>query len=252
MVTFKKEKANNIRSSINKYLATFLSGFFISLFLLVYILMRIVGGSKVEPTPSSSSEHSSSEPSSSDTSSSSSSSNPYIEEKAIIANLVDITHSYDPSFNKVINISYSSNYLYVIGLTSSNKINIYQGEIDTDIDLKLEDLITSKDNFMITSKVDSFSLSNIPSIDVTSIDTFKNDTRFSNYTYKCKNNYYIDNELDEVGISTIGYKDNSYISIVNIIYSLSTESINDTDSYISTTSNPNSEYYKLLDYLYNI
>ncbi|MCR4880179.1 MAG: hypothetical protein K5906_04415 [Bacilli bacterium] len=127
-------------------------------------------------------------------------------------------------------------------------------ELDTyNIDEALEMLITSKDNFEVTSIIDTFSINDSPSIDVCNIDIFKNDSKYKGYTYKNKINYYIDTEKVVVGLSSIGYKDNNYISLIHIRY----DTLNDElvslpiEGYNSISNNPNSQYYKVLNYLYN-
>ena len=201
---------------------------------------------------------SSEEPSSSETSSipssdesSTTSIDVYINEKAIISHLLTITQEYDDKVNNIINVNYDISSLYIVSLTSDNKLSIYSGDLTNDIDLTLEGLITSLDGFSVTSKEASYSLTTLPSEDITTLEVFKSDSRYTGYSYMKKNNYYIDNELEDIALNAIGYKDNSYISITSLSYNVISHSIDDSDAYISSTSDPCSEYYHLLDYLYN-
>lgn len=51
------------------------------------------------------------------------------------------------------------------------------------VDEALEMLITSKDNFEVTSIIDTYTLEDI-SIDITTLDVFKNNDVYKGYTYK--------------------------------------------------------------------
>lgn len=114
--------------------------------------------------------------------------------------------------------------------------------------------ITSKDNFEVTSIIDTFSISDSPSIDACNIDVFKNDSKYIGYNNKNKINYYIDTEKVIVGLSFVGYKDGNYISLIHISY----DTLNDglvllpIEAYNSISNNPSSQCYKVLEYLYGL
>ena len=113
-------------------------------------------------------------------------------------------------------------------------------------------LITSKDNFEVTSIIDTYTLEDI-STDITTLDVFKNNESYKGYTYKNIYNYYLDSTHKVVVLSTIGYKDNSYIFIINVRYDIPNDEIITTpmDRYNSIISDSGSEYYRVLGYLHN-
>lgn len=57
-----------------------------------------------------------------------------------------------------------------------------------------------KGNFEVTSTINTFSISDSPSIDVCNIDVFKNDDKYKGYIFRNKINYYIDTEKSNSGI----------------------------------------------------
>ena len=125
-----------------------------------------------------------------------------------------LAQDYVDSVTTINNISYDTDYIYLF--TSSDEYYyIMTIELDTyNIDEALEMLITSKDNFEVTSIINTFSISDSPSIDICNIDVFKNDDKYKGYIFKNKINYYIDAEKVVVGLSPIGYKDGNYISLI--------------------------------------
>lgn len=104
-----------------------------------------------------------------------------------------------------------------------------------------------KGNFEVTIIINTFSISNSPSIDVCNIDVFKNDDKYKGYIFKNKINYYLDTEKVVVGLSSIGYKDSNYISLIHIRH----DALNDElvslpiEGYNSISNNPNSQYIRL-------
>ena len=254
MVGFKKD--NNKKSKLREamgYLYIFIAGFIIAVFLTLYLVLHIVNvirGNNEAPIEPSSSEPTSSEPiSSSEESSeeSSSSVDPYIEEKGIYQNLLDICKDYDNSVDKIVTINYDTDYLYIT-LTGDNYLYIYRGELLTDIELTLESLLTSGSSFEVTSEVDSSDISILSSEDLTSKSGFA----YSDYTYNSKINYYTDSSHDQTALVTIGYKEDNYLSISYLRYIHSSESITDDDAYINTVSDTSTYYYSFLDYLYQL
>ena len=253
MVGFKKD--NNKKSKLKEaigYLYIFIAGFIIAVFLTLYLVLHIVNvirGNNETPIEPSSSEPASSEPiSSSEESSeeSSSSVDPYIEEKGIYQNLLDICKDYDDSVDKIVTVNYDSDYLYIT-LTGDNYLYIYRGELITDIELTLESLLTSGSSFEVTSEVDSSDISTLSTEDITSKSSFT----YSDYTYNNKINYYTDGSHDQTALVTIGYKTDNYLSISYLRYIHSSETITDDDAYINTASDITSYYYSFLDYLYH-
>ena len=71
--------------------------------------------------------------------------------------------------------------------------------------------------------------------------------------YKYIHNYYLDSSHEVVGLSAIGYKDNSYISIINVRYDILNDELITTpiNGYNSVVSDSGSEYYGVKDYLYH-
>ena len=177
----------------------------------------------------------------------------YINEKAIIANLLLLAQDYEDSVTTISNISYDTDYIYLF--TSSDEYYfIMTIELDIyDVDEALEMLITSKDHFEVTSIINTFSNSDSPSIDICNIDVFKNDDKYKGYIFKNKINYYIDTEKVIVGLSSIGYKDGNYISLIHIRYDTNNDELVSLpiEGYNSISNNPNSQYHQVIDYLYN-
>lgn len=104
MIGFKKD--NDKHKSIKKYVSTFISGFVISLFLVLFILIMVINYLRNNNIPtiidtssgttSESITSSSDEFSSPDESSSSEYIDPYINEKAILDNLLSLAKEYEP------------------------------------------------------------------------------------------------------------------------------------------------------------
>ena len=156
--------------------------------------------------------------------------------------------------NKVIDIStlsFDSDYLYLFTSTSDDYLYIMTIELNSyDIDEALEMLITSKDNFEVTSILDTYAKEDV-SIDITTLDVFKNNDSYKEYTYKNIYDYYLNSTHDVVDLSAIGYKDNSYISIINVRYDIANDELITTPikGYDSVVSDSGSEHYKFLEYL---
>ena len=213
---------------------------------MLYVVLATVNGvlnynaSSSEVDPSSSS----SEP----TSSSSSEIDIYKNEKAINVNLLSIVQDYDDVVTSVVGVGYDEDYLYIVGIEETSDIHIYKGELGSyTVNELLELLITSKDVFEVTNNINNYRLTNGVSPDITSLDSFS----YKEYTYKDKYLYYYDEPTNEiVGLTSIGYKANSYISIIDITYNTST-SIYD-EACKNVVSDVSTEYYKLLDYYYHI
>ena len=125
MPHFKKD--NTKLKAIRSYIATFMSGFIIALFFILFVLMMVVNNMKNNSINPSSITDSSSEPTSGEIDSinseidesSSSYIDPYINEKAIIANLLTIAQDYEDSVTTISNISYDTDYIYLF--TSSDE-----------------------------------------------------------------------------------------------------------------------------------
>ena len=121
----------------------------------------------------------------------------YKNEKVIIDNLLPLAHDYD----KVIvisTLSFDSDYLYLFTSTSDNYLCIMTIEINSyNVDEALEMLITSKDNFEITSILDTYTLEDI-FLDINTLDVFKNNDAYVGYTYKYIYKYYLDRAQDVV------------------------------------------------------
>lgn len=237
-----------------------MSGFIIAQFLVLFTVIFIMNKIKNNNVSSSTADSSISisEPisSSSDDGSSSPSSDidPYINEKAIIDNLLSLAREYDDKVIDISTLSFDSDYLYLFTSTSDSYLYIMTIELNSyDIDEALEMLITSKDNFEVTSILDTYTLEDT-SIDITTLDVFKNNDAYRGYTYKNIYNYYLDSIHEVMALSAIGYKDNSYISIINVRYDTVNEELITIpiDGYNSVISDNGSEYYRVLEYLYHI
>ena len=251
----KKDKIDNVKREITRFLFTFLSGFIIAVFLVLYIVMSVINSIRNNNNNITSEEDttsevisSSEEPSSSDEGTSvESSSNIYIEEENIYNHLLSASKEYDANVNKIITINYDTDYLYITLTGSDNYIYIFRGELLTDIELTLESLLTDGSGFGVTNEVDNTSIETLSSEDLTS----KSDFTYSDYTYSNKINYYTDSSHDETALVSIGYKENNYISICYLRYISSSDSITDDEAYINTSSDTSSYYYSFLDYLYH-
>ena len=256
MVGFKKDNdKSSIKKSVTKYLLAFIAGFIIAVFLVLYIVMSIVNrinssssGSSSEPETSSE-VSSSSEPSSSE--SSVSSEDPYIEDKGIYANLLDVCKEYDPSIYEIINLNYDETYMYVTCKSDDEYIHILSGEYTSSVETTLEGLITTTTGFTIDSEIDNASIETVSDIDITTLDVFKNDTRYQGYTYKAKINYYGDLSHEKVVLTTIGYKENNYISINRLIYDIPSSSLDETSMYLNNVTDVSNTYYSFISYLYS-
>ena len=251
MVEFKKDKGkkeNRIKELMG-YMSIFFSGFIIALFLVMYVVLLSVNlliNNKEEYKEED--EPISGEP----ISNSSDNIDQYINEKALLANLLTVCKEYEPSVNSINNITYDTDYMYI---TTSGEHDLYilSGELDgRSVDEALESLIISTSSFEIYNLVRSYDIENRPSLDISSLDIFKNDERYKDYVYKCKSLYYIDDYHDEVGLASIGKKNNEYIVFTRLTYVVSSETLIDIPSgFKSTTNDSSSEYYKVIDYLYN-
>ena len=259
MVGFKKDnnKKSKLREAIG-YLYIFIAGFIIAVFLTLYLVLHIVNvirGNNETPIEPSSSEPTSSEPISSSEESSeepSSSVDSYIEEKGIYQNLLDICKDYDDSVVEVATLNYDSDYLYISAISSDYYLHIFKGSLGSELEVLLESLASSKESFSVSDEIDTFDLSETSTIDVTSKEVFSNNDTYKGYTYNKKYNYYLDSLHDDVGLTAIGYKDNSYISFSYLIYSDSLDDIDDSLSYVSVSTDTSSIYYSFLDYLYHL
>ncbi len=268
MVGFKKDNdsnKDNKSKEYKKYIATFVSGFIIALFLVLFILVMTVyklkSNTPIVPT-SSSSEASSSEVISSTSSSessissesSSSSVDPYLNEKAILTHLLEHVQDYDDTLTNIYNVSYDDDYLYVSAL-SNDSINLLSGELNgIEVDVLLESLISGKSSsFEFTSTIDSVLLEETPSIDITSLEVFTSKESYKDYTYSHKTNYYMDSSKEVVALNAIGKKDDNYLSLINLRYDTLTSSIDDgVGTFLKSATDSESQYYLLLAYLYTL
>ena len=246
MVTFKKDKEK--RSNLKIYLASFVAGFIIATFLVLYLVMHIVNRvSNNSNESSSNSDPASSEVTSSieDYTSSSSELNPYSTEEAIINNIVKAIQELKSEVTSIANINYDEDYLYISALDDDNNLYIASFPLnDKDVDEVLESFILSVG--VDIESIERYPLSPIPEVDIVNLSSFS----YKEYLYKDKYNYYTDDTHEVVGISTIGKKDNKYISIINMTYNTLTSEISTFSGSISISDSKDSEYYKLLQYLY--
>ena len=262
MVGFKKDHNDNkpkLLDGVRKYLSPFISGFIIAIFLVFFITLMVLNlysKNLVPPTPSSSEEPSSSEPLSSEEPSSSiisSSSETYQNEQKIVEHLLDITQDYDDTIEVIHNISVDEEYLYLLASSNDHYLYIYSVELGTrSRDELLETLITATSGIEVADVVNTFMIEELPSIDVTTQEAFKNDTDYQGYTYKNKFNYYPTTDTSLIGVSAVGYKEGGYISLIHVRYDVSTSSMINTPikGYNSLEDDTSSEYYRLLSYFY--
>ena len=127
----KKEVKDKRKRELITYLIAFIAGFIIAVFLVLYIVLHIVNGMKsnvaptsessIEPMGSSEVISSSSEESSS---SESTSIDPYIEEKDIYNNLLDVCKDYDDTVTEIICLGYDTSNMYLSLLSNDNYIHI--------------------------------------------------------------------------------------------------------------------------------
>lgn len=246
MVTFKKDndKKEKVKRELGTVVSLFTSGFIIATFLVLYVVLATVN------YINSSNTSNNDEPPSGEGDGTSNSSepliDPYINEKAINSNLLTIVKDYNPNVSNITHVGYDETYLYVVG-TSSSDIHIYKGELGSyTVNELLEALISSDEVFSVSTNEANYPLTNGVSPDITSLDTFT----YKEYTYRDKYIYYYDDLLHEaVGLTSVGYKSNSYISIIDMTYNSNTSTL--LEGHINIVSESNTEYYKLLDYYYH-
>ena len=257
MVGFKKDPSKKDRwENIKSDILIFFTGGVISVFLVLFIILFIANKmiNNVTPiTPTSSSEiiPTSSEPIIS-SSVEESSSKDYKIEKDIIDNLIDSIESYSgTSINDVTSIYSDTDYLYVNVIEDDTYFSIYKAELgDKDICEVLEALALSSDDTLITATIDRY-LINEDTPNVLELDVFKNDTRFSGYTYKCNYEVYVDVDKNDVLLSAIGYKDDSYQIIASLVYNKPGSNIDESHTSIINPSSITSIYTDVIDFLYN-
>ena len=255
MVEFKKDKGkkeNRIKELMG-YMSIFFSGFIIALFLVMYVVLftvnLLINNNKEDNKENN-------EPISNEPLSNSEEDNnvdKYINEKALLTNLLSVCKEYEPSVNSINNITYDTDYMYIT-LSGEHDLFILSGELDgRSVDEVLESLITSTSSFEIYDLVRSYDIDSRPSIDISTLDIFKNDERYKDYVYKCKSLYYIDDYHNEVGLASIGKKSNEYIVFNRLTYVVSSETLIDIPSgFRCSTNDSSSEYYKVIDYLYSL
>lgn len=245
MVGFKKD--NDSFNNIKKYLMTFISGFIIATFLVLFLLMTIINRlNNGNSDPTSSSEPLSSEASSIDASSS----YDYEKEIKIYNNLLDVIKDYEPNINSIDALSYDEDKMYVATLDNDDNLYIFSLSLnEEDIDTVLNRLINQKEGIEVESMVNAYDRSTLPPINVINTDAFKNE--YNGYHFNKTIYYYIDSSLDVIGVSTIGFKNNEYISLIHVRYDINFESMIDDPikGYISEINNNESLYYSFLEYL---
>ena len=245
MVTFKKnnDKKQKVKRELGTVVSLFTSGFIIATFLVLYVVLATVNyittsnGSNNDEPPSGEGDGTpnNSEPPI----------DPYINEKAINSNLLTIVKDYNPNVSSITHVGYDEDYLYIVGIEGTSDLHIYKGELGSyTVNELLELLITSKDVFEVTSNPNNYPLASGVSPDITSLDSFS----YKDYTYRDKYIYYYEPPIT-VGLTAIGYKNNTYISIIDMTYNTNTSTL--LEGHINIVSEANSEYYKLLDYYYH-
>ncbi|MCR4879531.1 MAG: hypothetical protein K5906_01055, partial [Bacilli bacterium] len=253
---------NNKSNDIKKYIATFSSGFIIALFLVLFILLMVMNkvrgmnNDTTSITPPSTSSSEIEVTSSIDDSSaplSISSEIDYSKEISIYNNLKSVINDFDDTLDikKIININYDSTDIYIDVLTNDGYLYHMMGSLLTStVDEVLETLITSSSSFSIDSVEALYSLGSTPTIDITSLEAFNH----KDYTYINKTNYYLNALEDEVGLTSIGKKDNKYISIINMKYLISGDTLitSGVGTYIKEVDDSSSQYYKFIAYLYTL
>ena len=246
MVGFKKDKGKKEKlDSFLSYIVLFSAGFIIATFVVLYIVMFIVNhniykennNNQDSDIPSSNSEVI----------------DEYKSEKEIINNLLSICQAFDSGVNDILYITYDTSNMYVGARDSDHNLYLLSGELnDRKVNEVLESLMTSSSSFEITGYQDIFDRNELPSIDISTLSSFKNNELYKDYTYRCKCSYFTDGLYDQVGMSLIGYKNNEYIVIMSISYQIDTETLNDVgEGYLIKSNNINEEYYKVISYLYN-
>ena len=256
MVGFKKDPSKKDRwENIKSDILLFFTGGVISVFLVLYIILFIASKmiNNVTPTPTSSSEPipTSSEPISS-SSIEESSSKDYKIEKDIINNLIESIESYSgTSINDVTSIYSDTDYLYIDVKEDDTYFSIYKAELgDKDICEVLEALALSSDDTLISATIDKYLISEVTP-NILELDVFKNDTRFSGYTYKCNYEVYVDIDENDIILNATGYKNDSYQIIASLVYNKPSSNIDESHTTIINPSSITSIYKDVIEYLYN-
>ncbi|MBE6141725.1 MAG: hypothetical protein E7175_02680 [Erysipelotrichaceae bacterium] len=257
MVGFKKDPSKKDRwENIKSDILLFFTGGVISVFLVLYIILFIANKmiNNVTPiTPTSSSEII---PTSSEVIASSieesSSAKDYKVEKDIITHMKESIESYSgTSINDVTSIYSDTDYLCIDVIEDDTYFSTYKAELgDKDICEVLEALALSSDDTLITGLIDKYLISEVTP-NVLELDVFKNDARFSGYTYKCSHQVYVNVDKNDIFLSAIGYKDDSYQIIASLVYNKPGSSIDESHTSIINPSSITSIYKDVIEYLYN-
>ena len=259
MVGFKKDPSKKDRwDNIKSDILIFFTGGVISVFLVLYIILFIASKminnvSPVIPTSSSSEPvPTSSEPIVSSSVEESSSAKDYKVEEDIITHIKESIESYSgTSINDVTSIYSDTDYLYIEVIEDDDYLSIYKGELgDKDICEILEGLTLTKNDDLVSSTVENFMISDTTP-NILELDVFKNDARFSGYTYKCSHQVYVDVDGNDILLSAIGYKDDSYQIIASLVYNKPSSSIDESYTSIINPSSTTSIYKDVIEYLYN-
>jgi len=257
MVGFKKDPSKKDRwENIKSDILLFFTGGVISVFLVLYIILFIANKmiNNVTPiTPTSSSEII---PTSSEVIASrieeSSSAKDYKVEKDIITHMKESIESYSgTSINDVTSIYSDTDYLCIDVIEDDTYFSTYKAELgDKDICEVLEALALSSYDTLITGLIDKYLISEVTP-NVLELDVFKNDARFSGYTYKCSHQVYVNVDKNDIFLSAIGYKDDSYQIIASLVYNKPGSSIDESHTSIINPSSITSIYKDVIEYLYS-